>query len=267
MADIWIDPWESIHTNPDQMGGAGGYDPRHDTPMGWRVGHPNDNYAMTKGWSGQPDYAYTTPLPNRPPVRGTPLPQYEGLPNEDRMLPIRAWGGGNPNVPGQMALDPTWAGGLRGAGMGAEVTPGAARTTLDDMGRTVYSHRPIQARPPTPRHPPGWQPGVGMPGEGVRPPSPGNYNPAAITPYNPQRVRPGVPLPEHYGQVQGPVQTQGATGPNSADAQAYAARQSRIARREAQGDFSSSDIWSALNDYFKNVPLEVEAARMKRNDL
>jgi len=266
MADIWIDPWESIHTNPDQMGGAGGYDPRHDTPMGWRVGHPNDNYAMTKGWSGQPDYAYTTPLPNRPPVRGTPLPQYEGLPNEDRMLPIRAWGGGNPNVPGQMALDPTWAGGLRGAGMGAEVTPGAARHP-DDMGRTVYSHRPIQDRPPTPRHPPGWHPGVGMPGEGVRPPSPGNYNPASITPYNPQRVRPGVPLPEHYGQVQGPVQTQGATGPNSADAKAYAARQSRIARREAQGDFSSSDIWSALNDYFKNVPIsEEEAAQMRRSD-
>jgi uncharacterized protein YcgI (DUF1989 family) len=63
------------------------------------------------------------------------------------------------------------------------------------------------------------------------------------------------------------VQTQGATGPNSADAKAYAARQSRIARREAQGDFSSSDIWSALNDYFKNVPIsEEEAAQMRRSD-
>jgi len=262
----WIDPWESIYTNPDQMGGAGGYDPRHDTPMGWRV--------------GQPDYAYTTPLPDGPPVRGTPLPQYQGLPNEDRMLPIRAWGGGNPNVPGAMALDPTWAGGLRGAGLGAEVTPGAARHP-DDMGRTVY-HRPIQDRPPIPRHPPGWHPGRGLPltnnrfgsfpGEGIirGPAQPGSYVPDVITPYNPQRVGPGVPLPVHYGQVQGPVQVQGATGPNSTDAKAYAARQARIARREAQGDFrsgGSSDIWSALNDYFKNVPIsEEEASQMRRSD-
>ena len=37
---------------------------------------------------------------------------------------IRQWGTQNPNQPGSMALDPTWAGGLRGAGLGAEMTPG-----------------------------------------------------------------------------------------------------------------------------------------------
>ena len=39
-------------------------------------------------------------------------------------LNIGQWGGGSPNTQGQMALDPTWAGGLRGAGLGAEVTQG-----------------------------------------------------------------------------------------------------------------------------------------------
>jgi len=40
---------------------------------------------------------------------------------------IRQWGTQNPNVSGSMALDPTWAGGVRGAGLGAEVTPGEGR--------------------------------------------------------------------------------------------------------------------------------------------
>jgi len=35
---------------------------------------------------------------------------------------IRHWGGGNPNTPGMMAADPTWAGGLRGAGLNAQTT-------------------------------------------------------------------------------------------------------------------------------------------------
>lgn len=39
-------------------------------------------------------------------------------------LNIGQWGTGSPNTQGQMALDPTFAGGLRGAGLGAEVTPG-----------------------------------------------------------------------------------------------------------------------------------------------
>lgn len=33
----------------------------------------------------------------------------------------RQWGTQNPNVPGSMALDPTWAGGVRGAGLNAPV--------------------------------------------------------------------------------------------------------------------------------------------------
>jgi len=40
---------------------------------------------------------------------------------------IRQWGTQNPNMPGSMALDPTWAGGVRGAGLGAEMTPGQGR--------------------------------------------------------------------------------------------------------------------------------------------
>ena len=39
-------------------------------------------------------------------------------------LDIGQWGTGSPNTQGQMALDPTFAGGLRGAGLGAEVTQG-----------------------------------------------------------------------------------------------------------------------------------------------
>jgi len=43
---------------------------------------------------------------------------------QEELLNIRQWGTQNPNMPGSMALDPTWAGGLRGAGLGAEMTPG-----------------------------------------------------------------------------------------------------------------------------------------------
>ena len=39
-------------------------------------------------------------------------------------LHLAQWGTGSPNTQGQMALDPTFAGGLRGAGLGAEVTQG-----------------------------------------------------------------------------------------------------------------------------------------------
>ena len=43
---------------------------------------------------------------------------------QEELLNIRQWGTQNPNMPGSMALDPTWAGGLRGAGLGAEMTLG-----------------------------------------------------------------------------------------------------------------------------------------------
>jgi len=57
-----------------------------------------------------------------------PLSDY-GYSEEDAGQPrelgnIRQWGTQSPNMPGSMALDPTWAGGLRGAGLGAEMTPG-----------------------------------------------------------------------------------------------------------------------------------------------
>ena len=43
---------------------------------------------------------------------------------QEELLNIRQWGTQNPNMPGSMALDPTWAGGLRGAGLGAAMTLG-----------------------------------------------------------------------------------------------------------------------------------------------
>ena len=43
------------------------------------------------------------------------------------VLNIKQWGTQNPNVPGSMALDPTWAGGLRGAGLDAESIQGIMR--------------------------------------------------------------------------------------------------------------------------------------------
>ena len=54
---------------------------------------------------------------------GSPLDYYGE--EEEELDNIRQWGTQNPNMPGSMALDPTWAGGLRGAGLGAEMTPGA----------------------------------------------------------------------------------------------------------------------------------------------
>ena len=54
---------------------------------------------------------------------------------EDELLNIRQWGTQNPNMPGSMALDPTWAGGLRGAGLGAEMTPGRDLNRLSRESR------------------------------------------------------------------------------------------------------------------------------------
>ena len=88
--------------------------------------------------TGDPDYTYdynprdqavTTGLGPQPNVQGQRIsgghapatPGWHGSRPEGN---IRQWGTQNPNVPGSMALDPTWAGGLRGAGLGAEMTPG-----------------------------------------------------------------------------------------------------------------------------------------------
>ena len=88
--------------------------------------------------TGIPDYTYdynprdqavTTGLGPQPNVQGQRIsgghapatPGWHGSRPEGN---IRQWGTQNPNVPGSMALDPTWAGGLRGAGLGAEMTPG-----------------------------------------------------------------------------------------------------------------------------------------------
>jgi len=54
---------------------------------------------------------------------------------QEELLNIRQWGTQNPNMPGSMALDPTWAGGLRGAGLGAEMTPGRDLNRLSRESR------------------------------------------------------------------------------------------------------------------------------------
>ena len=89
--------------------------------------------------TGIPDYTYdynprdqavTTGLGPQSDVQGQRIsgghapatPGWQGNKPEGN---IRQWGTQNPNQPGSMALDPTWAGGLRGAGLGAEMTPGA----------------------------------------------------------------------------------------------------------------------------------------------
>jgi len=86
--------------------------------------------------TGIPDYTYdynptdrgiTTGLGSSD-ISSEALPDPRSRPREqEELLNIRQWGTQNPNMPGSMALDPTWAGGLRGAGLGAEMTQGQPR--------------------------------------------------------------------------------------------------------------------------------------------
>ena len=73
--------------------------------------------------AGPPQYPQTRALAPRPNLNPTPLsPFIPGVSPTQGLDSIRHWGGGNPNQPGSMALDPTWAGGIRGAGLNALVT-------------------------------------------------------------------------------------------------------------------------------------------------
>ena len=284
MAD-WRD-----YINPYQMGGAGGFDPLHDTPMGWRVGHPQDNYAMTKAWSGQPrDYAFTTPLPNRPAVPSMPIAPPSAPPWHSAKM--GSLGTGSPNIPGAMAHDLTWAGGLRGAGMGAEVTPGATMPIINDEGRTEYVPMDQSALEriglgigkfgsdlmdaSVLRHGAGawdkvseqltrgWQPQGSLPGEGASRPDPRfASSDDVVTPYRPGPRPTAIPMPDPR----------------------EAARAARIARRDAMmamnmgsggpkvGAYSSDprnesyDPWTALNDHLKEAILAQEREQMKRSD-
>ena len=67
--------------------------------------------------------AQTRALPPRPNLNPIPLsPFIPGVSSNQGLNSIRQWGTQNPNVSGSMALDPTWAGGLRGAGLNAQTT-------------------------------------------------------------------------------------------------------------------------------------------------
>ena len=81
----------------------------------------------------RPAQVQTRPYVPTPRAEARPLPAFiPGVSPTQGLDSIRQWGGGNPNQPGSMALDPTWAGGLRGAGLNAPVTPPPAldKTTV-----------------------------------------------------------------------------------------------------------------------------------------
>ena len=88
--------------------------------------------------TGIPDYTYDYNPRDQGGSVQVDISPITGRPSDDPDNPayieptplgnIRQWGTQNPNVPGSMALDPTWAGGLRGAGLNAEVTPGEDRS-------------------------------------------------------------------------------------------------------------------------------------------
>ena len=77
---------------------------------------------------------------------GSPLDYYGE--EEEELDNIRQWGTQNPNMPGSMALDPTWAGGLRGAGLGAEMTPGAKFGEDRDLSKLSRESRFAPGRVP-----------------------------------------------------------------------------------------------------------------------
>ena len=84
---------------------------------------PSFSSPMQPEGAGPPQYPQTRALPPRPNLNPTPLsPFIPGVSPTQGLDSIRHWGGGNPNQPGSMALDPTWAGGIRGAGLNALVT-------------------------------------------------------------------------------------------------------------------------------------------------
>jgi len=73
----------------------------------------------------QPAQVQTRPYVPTPRAEARPLPAFiPGVSPTQGLDSIRQWGGGNPNQPGMMWGDPTWAGGLRGAGLNAPVTRG-----------------------------------------------------------------------------------------------------------------------------------------------
>jgi len=123
-------PWSISYDPKGQIartlqGGGSSYSSIPANP----TGYPSQNYAdfgssgmysgtpgfsqMFAGMGGGVEHLFDNWSPNQNPNLATQGPGS-----------IKAWGTQNPNVPGSMALDPTWAGGLRGAGMGAETTMG-----------------------------------------------------------------------------------------------------------------------------------------------
>jgi hypothetical protein len=73
--------------------------------------------------AGPSQYPQTSAYVPTPRAQARPLPAFiPGVSPTQGLDSIRHWGTGNPNTPGMMAADPTWAGGLRGAGLNAQTT-------------------------------------------------------------------------------------------------------------------------------------------------
>ena len=89
--------------------------------------------SMRANYPAMPAQAQTRALAPRPNLNPPPLsPFIPGVSSNQGLNSIRQWGTQNPNVSGSMGLDPTWAGGLRGAGLNAKTTtpPMLDKTTV-----------------------------------------------------------------------------------------------------------------------------------------
>ena len=106
---------------------TGAMEDRTDAGVGARMAAERDANSITGTFSGQEELRGGGPadapmIPDNLSVGGAQKPR--GWVDGTGDLNIGQWGTGSPNTQGQMALDPTFAGGLRGAGLGAEVTQG-----------------------------------------------------------------------------------------------------------------------------------------------
>ena len=86
------------------------------------AGEEDPRYANEVGMRNREDAMFRAGASGVTSVGGAEKPR--GWVDGTGDLNIGQWGTGSPNTQGQMALDPTFAGGLRGAGLGAEVIPG-----------------------------------------------------------------------------------------------------------------------------------------------
>ena len=118
---------EPMMTNWARGGGSGPTDSENQNIDRQMQGLYQQNLgpypSMDATYPEMPAQVQTRALPPRPNLNPTPLsPFIPGVSSNQGLNSIRQWGTQNPNMPGSMALDPTWAGGTRGAGLNAQTT-------------------------------------------------------------------------------------------------------------------------------------------------